>query len=204
MMDLKKLAVGMGATILTSGLIGGAAFAALAPQSTAAATTGIPGTAGGGTDQPGADQKGGAGLKAVLDKLVAAHTITQTQGDAILAAVKDTAGHKTRPDHPNAKAVLGDLLKTATAYLGLDPKDLATQLHAGKSLGDIAGATTGKSRDGLVKALTDAATAKIDAAVAATKLTADQATTLKAELATHVTRLVDHKAGPRREHPKKP
>jgi len=204
MMDLKKLALGAGAAILTSGLIGGAAFAALTPASSAAvpATTASPGgTAGGDADEA---RKPGAGLAGILDKLVAAGKITPAQKADILAAVKDAAGAKERPDHSNANAVLGDLLNTAATYLGLDRKQLATQLHAGKSLGEIAGATAGMSRDGLVKALTDAATAKIDAAVAANKLTADQATKLKAGLASHVARLVDHKAGPRPEHPKKP
>lgn len=201
-MDLKKLALGTGAAILTSGLIGGAAFAALGPHTTTTATAAAPGTVGGSADQPGAS----GGLTAVLDKLVAAGKITAAQEADILAAVHDAAGAKPRPDHPNAKAVLGNLLKIAHTYLGLTPQDLATQLHAGKSLGEIAAANaaTGKSRDGLVKALTDAATAKIDAAAAAKTITADQATKLKAELATHVTNLVDHKAGPRPEHPKKP
>lgn len=202
-MDLKKLALGTGAAILTSGLIGGAAFAALGPHKTTAATAAAPGTFGGSTDQPGAS---GGGLKDVLDKLVAAGKITAAQEADILAAVHDATGAKPRPDHPNAKAVLGDLLKIAHTYLGLTPQDLATQLHAGKSLGEIAAANaaTGKSRDGLVKALTDAATAKIDAAAAAKTITADQATKLKAELATRVTNLVDHKAGPRPEHPTQP
>ncbi len=199
-MDLKKLALGTGAAILASGLIGGAAFAALTPASSAAVTatsTSPDGTTGGDADEA---RKPGAGLAGILDKLVAAGKITPAQKADILAAVKDAAGAKERPDHSNANAVLGDLLNTAAVYLQLDRKQLATQLHAGKSLGEIAG----PSRDGLVKALTDAATAKIDAAVAANKLTADQATKLKAGLASHVARLVDHKAGPRPEHPKKP
>lgn len=202
-MDLKKLALGTGATILTTGLIGGAAFAALAPSpSTPAPTIATdPGLSGIASDEA---RKPGAELQAILEKLVKAGTITQAQQDAILAAAKEAAGAKARPEHPAAKGVLGDLLKTATAYLGLEPKVLATQLHAGKSLGEIAATTAGKSRDGLVKALTDAATAKIDAAVTAKTITADQATTLKSGLATHVAHLVGHKAGPRPERPKKP
>lgn len=199
-MDLKKLALGTGAAILTSGLIGGAAFAALAPASSAAATaatTSPAGTARGDTDEA---RRRGAGLEGILDKLVAAGKINLAQKADILAAVKDAGGAKKRPDHSNAKAVLGDLLNTAAMYLHLDRTALATQLHAGKSLGEIAG----PSRDGLLKALTDAATARIDAAITANKLTADQATKLKAGLATHLTRLVDHKAGARPEHPKKP
>lgn len=202
-MDLKKLALGAGAAILTSGLIGGAAFAALAPAApmpTAAATIAHPGQADGTVDEA---RKPGGGLKAILDKLVIAGTINQGQEDAILGAAKDAAG-AARREHASPKGTIGDLLKTASTYLGLEAKDLATQLRAGKSLGEIAAATKDKTRDGLVAALTDAATAKIDAAVTAKKLTADQATKFKAGLAAHVTKLVDHKAGPRPEHPKKP
>lgn len=199
-MDLKKLALGAGAAILTSGLVGGAAFAALAPitpadTATSAVEPGLAATFGDEARKPG-------GLKAVLDKMVAAGTISKDQEDKILAAVKDAAG--ARPDHAGVKGVLGDLMKTATDYLGLDARALTTQLHSGKSLGEIAAATKDKSRDGLVTALTTAANAKIDAAVSANKLTADQATKLRAGLAAHVAMVVDHKAGPRPEHPKKP
>lgn len=199
-MDLKKLALGAGAAILTSGLVGGAAVAALTPVTptlTAASAT-EPGPAAAAGDEA---RKPG-GLKAVLDKMVAAQTISQDQEDKILAAVKDAAG--ARPDHAGPKGVLGELMKTATDYLGLEPKALATQLHSGKSLGEIAATTKDKSRDGLVTALTTAANAKIDAAVSAKKLTADQATKLRAGLGAHIAKVVDHKAGPRPEHPKKP
>ncbi|HUQ17690.1 MAG TPA: hypothetical protein VM070_07875 [Candidatus Saccharimonadales bacterium] len=202
-MDLNKLALGAGATILTTGLIGGAAFAALAPVSPATSPTIAAEPAQGGVSSDEA-RKPGAGLQGILEKLVKAGTITQAQQDAILAAAKEAEGAKARPEHSAAKGVLGDLLKTATTYLALDHKALATQLHAGKSLGEIAGATAGKSRDGLVKALTDAATAKIDAAVTGKTITADQAAKLKSGLAAHIAKLVDHKAAPRPEHPKKP
>ena len=200
-MDPKKLALGAGAAILTSGLIGGAAFAALAPGiptgTTSVAEPGLAATAVDKGGKPG-------GLKAVLDKLVADTKITRAQADQILAAVKDAEAAKPRSDHAGAKGVLGELMKTASDYLGLDAKALATQLHSGKSLGEIAGTTTGKSRDGLVQALTTAANAKIDAAVTAKKLTPDQATKLRAGLGAHIAMVVDHKAGPRPEHPKKP
>jgi len=199
MMDPKKLALGAGAAILTSGLIGGAAFAAFAPvtpisTATSVAEPGLTTTAGDEARKPG-------GLKTVLDKMVAAKTITQEQEDKILAAVKDAAGANGGADHA-AKGVFGELMKTATAYLGLDAKALATQLHSGKSLGEIADGTTGKSRGGLVAALTTAANTKIDAAVKENKLTAEQATKLRAGLGAHIAQIVDHKAGPR--PPKKP
>src|SRR5438132_614281 len=72
-------------------------------------------------------------------------------------------------------------------------------LQGGQTLAQIANATSGKSRDGLVKALVDDATAKIDAAQKAGTITADQATQLKANLQQRITNLVDHAGpGPRR------
>jgi hypothetical protein len=93
----------------------------------------------------------------------------------------------------NLKSFLGDLLQAGQAYLGLAPQDIRAQMAAGKSLGDIANATPGKSRDGLVGALVTAANARIDQAVTANKLTAEQATALKAKVATEVGTFVDRK-----------
>jgi len=69
--------------------------------------------------------------------------------------------------------------------------DLMAQLKAGKSLADVATATAGKSRDGLVAALTSAASTKIDAAVSDGTLGAEQATTAKQKLSAEISRLVD-------------
>jgi hypothetical protein len=95
---------------------------------------------------------------------------------------------------PNVKAFLGDMLQTARTYLGdITLKDLTTAMRSGKSLGDIANAN-GKSRDGLVQALTTAANTRIDKAVADNKLTAEQAATLKTKVAAEITAFVDRKA----------
>jgi DNA-binding phage protein len=48
-----------------------------------------------------------------------------------------------------------DLITAAATYIGITPADLKTQLAAGKSLADIAVAN-GKTRDGLIAALTAA------------------------------------------------
>ena len=90
----------------------------------------------------------------------------------------------------------GQDLQTASTYLGISQSDLITQLRSGKTLAQIAAATPGKSRDGLIAALVQAATAKIDQAVKDGKLTADQATKIKADLATHIANMVDGKFPP--------
>jgi DNA-binding phage protein len=98
---------------------------------------------------------------------------------------------------PNVKAFLGDMLQTARDYLGgVTLQDVTTAMRSGKSLGDIA-ADKGKSRDGLVQALTTTANANIDKAVASNKLTADQAATLKTKVAAEITSFVDRKYSPK-------
>ncbi|HTD64168.1 MAG TPA: hypothetical protein VK732_05470 [Verrucomicrobiae bacterium] len=95
---------------------------------------------------------------------------------------------------PNVKAFLGDMLQTARDYLGgVTLKDVMTAMRSGKSLGDIA-KDQGKSRDGLVQALTTAANTRIDKAVADNKLTAEQAATLKTKVAAEIAKFVDRKA----------
>ena len=99
-----------------------------------------------------------------------------------------------RPTVPNVRAFLGDMLQTARDYLGgVTLQDVTTAMRSGKSLGDIAN-DKGKSRDGLVLALTTEANANIDKAVASNKLTTDQAATLKTKVAAEIATFVDRKA----------
>jgi hypothetical protein len=95
---------------------------------------------------------------------------------------------------PSAKAFLGDMLQTARDYLGgITLQDLMTAMRGGKSLGDIAN-DRGKSRDGLVLALTTAANTRIDNAVADKQLSAERATTLKSKVTAEIAKFVDRKA----------
>ena len=95
---------------------------------------------------------------------------------------------------PNVKAFLGDMLQTARDYLGgVTLQEVMAAMRSGESLGDIA-SDKGKSRDGLVQALTTAANTRIDRAVADQKLTAEQATTLKTKVAAEIATFVDRKS----------
>jgi hypothetical protein len=112
------------------------------------------------------------------------------------AVTSDTPAASPEPTSaPVAAKGMHDLVKgltdTAATYLGMKPVDLMTQLKAGKSLADVANATPDKSRDGLVAALSTAASAKIDGAVTDGTLTADQATTAKQKLSAEIAKLVD-------------
>jgi len=131
------------------------------------------------------EDKAGDRLKHLLDGLVQKGVITQQQEDAIIEAAKDATTAKVR----TAK-VVRDLLGESASYLGVTHKDLVAKLP-GTSLGKIADATPNKSRAGLVAALTTAANADIDKALADKKITDDQAKKLRDGLAAEITKFVD-------------
>ncbi|HKC91446.1 MAG TPA: hypothetical protein VKE23_08990 [Candidatus Limnocylindria bacterium] len=136
------------------------------------------------------------------DGLIAALTAAQQQN---IAALVDQKGIGARPNPangygpgpggfgrgPGGRNVTGDTEAAAAAYLGTTEADLETKVRAGQTLAQIANATAGKSRDGLVNALIADATAKIDAAQKAGTITADQATQLKSNLSTRLAQAVD-------------
>ena len=92
---------------------------------------------------------------------------------------------------PGDRGVIGDQFSVAATYLGTTTDDLRTKMQAGQTLAQIAAATSGKSRDGLVAALTADAKAKIAAAQTAGTITAAQATELTNDLATRIANFVD-------------
>ncbi|MDQ2913944.1 MAG: hypothetical protein M3T56_11895 [Chloroflexota bacterium] len=130
--------------------------------------------------------------------LIAALTAAQQQDIATLVDQKGIGALKPAKGYgpgvgraPGGKNVTGDSEAAAAAYLGTTEADMETKIRAGQTLARIANATAGKSRDGLVSALVADATAKIDAAQTAGTITADQATQLKANLATRIAQMVD-------------
>ena len=143
--------------------------------------------------------KGGghaADLAAVLSALVAKGTITQAQADAITSAATaaETAKRAARDaDHATKDADRVALEALVSKTIGVDSATIRTRLAAGESLGAIAGAKKAE----LISVLVADHTKRIDAAVTAGKLTAAQATTLKAGLTAHVTAEVDQVGGKR-------
>lgn len=152
-----------------------------------------------GTDKSMADVAVAHGK--TRDALIAALTTAES---AKIAQLVDRKGAPQRrpgghggPGHGfPGLGVRTDALQAAAAYLGNSVADLQTQLRSGKSLAQIATATTGKTKDGLVAAIVADETAKIDQAVKDSKLTADQATRLKSTLTEMITRLVDRTGPP--------
>jgi hypothetical protein len=196
-MSRNKWALAVAAGAFTTAFIGGVALAGFQlPALDGTALSTIPTVANAATDQASRTK-----LKAILDGLVTKGTITPAQEDAILQAV--TAAEPTpKPNVPNTKprttvpsvmSFIGDLTKAAGDYLGMDTMTLLTQLRGGKSVADIANglAAQGKNAQGLIDTLTRTANGKLDAAVAANKLTADQAATLKPKIAAEITTFVN-------------
>jgi polyhydroxyalkanoate synthesis regulator phasin len=136
------------------------------------------------------DRKGdrGAGLTKILGGLVTKGTLTQAQVDAINKAMEDLkAAGKAAHDAMRAAHI-----KVITDTLGITEADLTARMKAGETLATIAGA----KKDALIAALVAFHTKQIDEAVTAGKMTADQATKLKANLKDRVTAGVERLKGP--------
>ncbi|NDE71680.1 MAG: hypothetical protein EB054_03090 [Actinobacteria bacterium] len=144
------------------------------------------GTAGGASAHGPMGGNGG-GLTTILNGLVSKGTLTQAQVDAINKALADAraAGDAARTARRAA------FTKVVTDTLGITEATLTSRLQAGDSLATIAGA----KKDALITALVALETKEIDDAVAAGKLTAAQATTMKANVKARVTAMVENTRG---------
>jgi polyhydroxyalkanoate synthesis regulator phasin len=187
------IAVAITTVALTMGSVG----ISQASSKTKVVSTKITRTSANGIANPMA--KGGghaAALAANLSALVAKGTITQAQADAIIAAATAAetakrAAHDANHAAKDAERVALEVLISKT--IGVDTATIRTRLAAGESLGAIAGAKKAE----LISVLVADHTKRIDAAVTAGKLTAEQAATLKAGLTAHVTAGVDQVGGKR-------
>ena len=83
----------------------------------------------------------------------------------------------------------------AMKYLGLTQQELFTQLQSGKTLAQIANATSGKSASGLIDAMVTAQRNAIDAAVKSGRITRAMATQIEANIASRVTDMVNNGFG---------
>jgi len=133
-----------------------------------------------------------AALDGILSGLVTKGTITQEQANAIKAAVvaaAETAKANRPPKNGGADRAAKDALIAST--LGIDSATIKARLKAGETLAAIAGA----KKDELISVLVAERTKKIDAAVAAGKITAEKAATLKSGLVAHVTEEINEVKG---------
>ena len=189
--QMKIAAIVITTVALTAGTVGVSAAATKATKVsrttvTRTATTGIPNPMANGMKSGH-----GAEVASVLSALVAKGTITQVQADAITAALAaaETAEHANAPTGGPMGAAKGGAahLTLIATTLGITEATLQSRIAAGESLATIAGA----KKDALIAALVADESKQIDAAVTAGKITAAQATTLKATLTAHITSIVN-------------
>lgn len=83
------------------------------------------------------------------------------------------------------------LLTVAESYLGLSKDTIVSDLKHGRSLADIANATSGKSENGLVDAYSAALKAKLDTLVAAGKIDTAKEGEILADATPWITKLVE-------------
>lgn len=219
-MHLGKTGLGLGVAVLGVTLAGGVAAAAMQPADVHQAL--LHPAAG----QAAQDERKGpplARLEQLLGSLVAAGKLTAEQRDAILAGLRDLEAKPAKerpaatpkPAKPEPKeradkdarkaeqklrievhALLRDSTKSALAYLGLDRQALQAELRAGKSLADVAVAQ-GKTREGLIAAITAPASARLAERVTAGTVTAEQAAKLGEQVAAAAAKIADGKTASR-------
>ena len=116
---------------------------------------------------------------------------TKTLAAATAAlALAGGAAAATKPAHHPLKHLRRVAVKAAVDYLGVDRKTIRADLKQGQTLAQIANAQPGKSAAGLEAAITTAVKTKLDARVAAGKLTADREAKILARLQTRLDKLV--------------
>ena len=138
----------------------------------------------------------GALKQALLDRIdaaVAAGRLTKAQADAL----KQRINSNDFPIFGGGRPDFGHFgffgkLDAAAGYLGLTEAQLHSELESGKTLAEIA-KDHGKSADGVVNALVEAAKQKLDAAVKAGRLTQAQADQMLNDLHSRITDLVNGK-----------
>ncbi|HEX4525108.1 MAG TPA: hypothetical protein VH108_00030 [Gaiellaceae bacterium] len=154
-----------------------------------------------------ADATSGKSAAGLIDALVAheqtelaaavtAGRLTQAQANQITATLKDrftNLVNGTWPPHDGHGGPRsgGDDFAAAATYLGLSQSDLQTALQSGKTLAQVADATSGKSTAGLIDALVAHEQTELAAAVTAGRLTQAQADQITATLKDRFTNFVN-------------
>jgi hypothetical protein len=136
-------------------------------------------------------------MKKTRIALVTVGLLALAGGSTALAGKGNAQTKKTLAAASGGRHGPGDELDAAASYLGTTAASLLTQLQAGKTLAQVATATTGKSTAGLVTALVAAEKTEIAAAVTSGKLTQAQADQITTTLTQRFTDLVNgvHSAG---------
>lgn len=130
-------------------------------------------------------------LKEALSGLVTDGTLSQEEADAVASTLNDSDLFRgPGPGDPGMPGPHAVDLGVAADTLGLTGEELRTALHEGQTLAEIANDQAVPPAD-LVDALVQAATERIDDAVADGSLDEARAAELKADLATRISELVN-------------
>ena len=133
------------------------------------------------------NEKGEKRISSMLSGLVSNGTITQSQADAIIKAAEGMKAASKSVRDAN-RAALDSVI---TSTLGISLESVVSRLKAGESLSTIAG----DKKSALITALAAEINKQIDAALAAGKITANQATAQKAKSIDRVTNMVNNVKG---------
>jgi polyhydroxyalkanoate synthesis regulator phasin len=133
------------------------------------------------------NEKGEKRMSSMLSGLVSNGTITQSQADAIIKAAEGMRAASKSIKDANRTA----LDSVITSTLGISLENLTSRLKAGETLSSIAG----DKKSALITALAAEINKQIDAALAAGKITANQATAQKAKSVERVTNMVNNVRG---------
>ena len=133
------------------------------------------------------NNRGEKRMSSILSGLVSNGTITQSQADAIIKASEGMKAASKSVRDANRTAL--DSVITSTLGISLDT--LTSRLKAGETLSSIAG----DKKSALITALAAEINKQIDAALAAGKITADQATAQKGKSVERVTNMVNNVRG---------
>lgn len=131
-----------------------------------------------------------------IDAAVAAGQLTKAQGDELKQRIESGQLPLFFGPRGGPHEHFGEL-DAAASYLGLTEAGLRAQLESGKSLAQVA-KDRGKSVDGLIQALVDSATKRLDADVAAGRLTKAQEQQILSGLKQRITDFVNGVRG--RDH----
>ena len=127
-----------------------------------------------------------------VDAAVADGRLSKAEGDALKARIESGDLPLLFPGAPHrfGHHEHGPDLDAAATYLGLTEEQLRSELESGKTLAQVA-TQHGKTVDGLVAALLEPVKAKLDAAVAAGRLTQAEANSMLAGLKARITDFVN-------------
>ena len=133
------------------------------------------------------NNRGEKRMSSILSGLVSNGTITQSQADAIVKASEGVKAASKAVRDANRTAL--DSVITSTLGISLDT--VVSRLKAGETLATIAG----DKKSALITALVAEINKQIDAALAAGKITANQATAQKGKSVQRVTNMVNNVRG---------